>query len=277
MKKTLIYIFFIIIRLIYFNTVIYPDSDTSYYLQLQTDILKAVNSFNREALLAVEQDIISQIAEKKYNEFLNYYYLAFAYYQMVFIASVTEKSPKSIMADIDQAVIYLEKSIQLKEDFAEGYILLSSLLGQKAMGEMVSSHFGPKAGYYIKKAKKLEPDNPRCYLVEGVGNYYTPEAFGGGLEVARQSFVKAKELYSKYELKDKRYPDWGHDDLLLWLGKIESLSGNKEMTMHYYEEALSINPESRFIQMRIDEEVKETKSNIFVKWWNNIFKKPSEK
>ena len=58
----------------------------------------------------------------------------------------------------------------------------------------------------VNKAIELDPKSSMAYLSHGVGNYYLPQAFGGGIDLAIKDFRKAIELNPK------------NADAWLWLG-----------------------------------------------------------
>ena len=66
--------------------------------------------------------------------------------------------------------------------------------------------FGHCAQDEVNKAVQLDPKSAMNYLSRGVGNYYLPSAFGGGVEVAIKDFQKAIDI------------DPQSSDAHLWLG-----------------------------------------------------------
>ncbi len=54
--------------------------------------------------------------------------------------------------------------------------------------------YGKRAREAIDEALELDPKSSKAYLARGVGNYYLPDALGGGPSVALPDFYKAIEL-----------------------------------------------------------------------------------
>jgi hypothetical protein len=68
--------------------------------------------------------------------------------------------------------------------------------------------YGQKASSALEEGKKLDPNNPRLYYLQGMSLFGTPEQFGGGKVVAKPVFEKAEELF-KQEKPKPLYPGWG--------------------------------------------------------------------
>ena len=65
----------------------------------------------------------------------------------------------------------------------------------------------------LGQAKKLNPANPRIYLVEGNNLYYTPKMFGGGADVAKPVFEEGKARYAAFKPASALAPSWGERQL----------------------------------------------------------------
>ena len=65
--------------------------------------------------------------------------------------------------------------------------------------------------FFCEKAKSFNIQNPRPYFLEGQSKFYTPSAFGGGVEKAFPILENALEYYSVFQAK-KYWPNWGYED-----------------------------------------------------------------
>ena len=66
-------------------------------------------------------------------------------------------------------------------------------------------------------AKKLNPDNPRAFVLEALDKFYTPEQFGGSKEEAKKLFEQALQKYASFKPESNIHPNWGKnlvDDML---------------------------------------------------------------
>jgi len=85
-----------------------------------------------------------------------------------------------------------EQAVALKPAEAEYHRLLGTLCGQVIPANVLAGlKYGKCAMQSINKAIELDPKSALAYVSRGVGNYYLPQAFGGGPEIALKDFDKA--------------------------------------------------------------------------------------
>jgi len=100
-----------------------------------------------------------------------------------------------------------ERAVNLKPDSAEYQRVLGTLCGQMISSNgLAAFKYGTCALNGVNKAIELDPKSSMAFLSHGVGNYYLPPAFGGGMEAAIKDFRKS------IELNPKNAESW------LWLG-----------------------------------------------------------
>jgi hypothetical protein len=64
---------------------------------------------------------------------------------------------------------------------------------------------------FIAKAKKINPENPRIYFLDGMEPFWKPKIWGGGKGKAKPYFEKARTLFSKESKADILKPYWGEE------------------------------------------------------------------
>ena len=88
-----------------------------------------------------------------------------------------------------------EGAVALRPEVAEFHRLLGTLCGQVIPADLLLAlRYGKCAHQSIDKAIALDPKSWKAHLSRGVGNYYLPPAFGGGLEPAIRDFQTAIQL-----------------------------------------------------------------------------------
>jgi len=88
-----------------------------------------------------------------------------------------------------------ERAIAINSKNAEYYRVLGTLCGQVVPANLLFAlSYGKRAREAIDKALELDPKSAQAYLARGVGNYYLPDAMGGGASVAIPDFRKAISL-----------------------------------------------------------------------------------
>jgi tetratricopeptide (TPR) repeat protein len=172
-------------------------------------------------------------------EWLVNYYLALNSYRISTIAYDDKEISEKY---IESAKETIQKSIKDKDDFAESHALFSSILGiEIGFKPQLGMINGIQSGKEIEQAKKLAPENPRVYLIDGTVKLYTPAMFGGGVDKAISLFEKAAELFEKE--KDRGiYPDWGKDEVYVWLGNAYKEKKEDSTATIFYKKALEVNP-----------------------------------
>lgn len=134
-----------------------------------------------------------------------------------------------------------ERAVALKPDVAEHHRVLGTLCGQVIPANVLAGlKYGKCAREEIEKAVSLDPKSSLNYLSRGIGNYYLPAAFGGGVELAVKDFEKAIALDSKMA------------DAHLWLGlALRKLSRNRE-ARQAFNRSLQLNPRRVWVKEQLD-------------------------
>lgn len=91
-----------------------------------------------------------------------------------------------------------EKAVALRPNSSEYHRVLGTLCGQVIPANVLAGlKYGRCALDNVNKAVELDPKSSDAYLSRGVGNYYLPAQFGGGIDKALADIRKAIELNSQ--------------------------------------------------------------------------------
>jgi tetratricopeptide (TPR) repeat protein len=135
-----------------------------------------------------------------------------------------------------------ERAVALKPGEAEYHRIWGTLCGQEtaSLGALGALKYGHCALDEVNKAMALDSREPMNYLSRGVGNYYLPAAFGGGVELAIKDFEKAIAL------------DANCADAHLWLGiALRKLNRNADAHKEF-ELALKLNPARLWAKQQLE-------------------------
>jgi hypothetical protein len=143
-------------------------------------------------------------AEKK--EWLPSYYAALC---NAFMASLSSGDKIDEYCDISEK--FAGKADSLSPNNSEVYALRSLIYSQRiGVNPMLrGAKFGGRSGEMNAKAKELDPANPRPYLLDAQGKFYTPAQFGGGKERALPLFEEAVKKFEAFKAASTIAPDWG--------------------------------------------------------------------
>ncbi|RSK44180.1 hypothetical protein [Hymenobacter perfusus] len=117
---------------------------------------------------------------------------------------------------LDRAEAALTQARKLGGDEAE-LLVLQSYIYQARLGVspmLRSMKYSGMVKEALAQAKKLNPANPRIYLVEANNVYYTPAMFGGGAEVAKPVYEEAKARFAAFRPASALAPNWGERQVL---------------------------------------------------------------
>jgi hypothetical protein len=155
-------------------------------------------------------------AEKK--EWLPPYYTALC---NAFMASMSAGDKIDEYCDI--ADKFAGKADSLSPNNSEVYALRSLICSQRiSVNPMLrGAKFGSKSSEYSAKAKELDPTNPRPYLLQAQGKFYTPPQFGGGKDKALPIFEEAVKKYESFKPASTISPIWGKDRAKQLLGECQ--------------------------------------------------------
>ena len=148
-----------------------------------------------------------RIASAEKSKWLPYYYASYCCaISSFFDTTISEKD-----IYLDNADEYINLADSLKQDNSEIYTLKGLISQMRLMVNPMTrwQKYGPLANNYFKKAKDLDPTNPRPDYLIGQSLLYTPVQFGGGKEVARPILEEALKKYKSFKLENSISPDWG--------------------------------------------------------------------
>lgn len=216
-------------------------------------IRNGINNWNEKDLLQ-GRALFERALTQDEDNYLFHYYLGYADYRLTVFYQERDK----IDQYIEDGIKHLTKSIQLKDDFSDSHALLSSLYGSKiGIKPMLGMTLGPKAGKEVSEAIELDPNNPRAYLVDGISKYHTPPMWGGGVDKAMASLLKAISLYDSIPPPDSLMPDWGWDEAYVWVGNCYMKKEDYKAAKIQFEKALEINPDNGWVKNELLKEVEE--------------------
>ena len=203
---------------------------------------------NDKAALTKVRGDFERILQLKKNEWMVNYYLGSLDYMLSRFAA-DEKNNDDVKKYTESAIALLDKSTDVNDQFADAFIMKMAVQGNRwqyepnKMNDIIAKTTEAK-----DKAYKLEPENPRYYLIDGYMTFYTPESFGGGVDKAQPMFEKAWEYSKTYKPKDETYPNWGNDQAAGMVAMCYIKNEKPDDAKKWIDLALEVKPESNFIK-----------------------------
>ncbi len=194
------------------------------------------------------------------NDWIIHYYTALSDYALANNYSKTNQTKDEYL---NHGINHLEQCININEDFADAYALLSLIYSSKiSIYPQNSTKFGIKASSALTIAKKIDPDNPRIFLALGRAAYYKPRLYGGGLSKAKNFFSKALALFEEYQPSYIKHPSWGHEEVYAWLSQIALRENKLSQAKLYCIKALNIKPNYFKIKQTLLPEIMAKMNNL---------------
>ncbi len=134
-----------------------------------------------------------------------------------------------------------DRAVSLAPQVAEYYRIRGTLCGQIIPAHLIlMMKYGKCARESVDRAIALDPKSASAYLSRGVGNYYLPTAFGGGINLAIRDFQKAIQLDPKSA------------DAHLWLGIALRKSNRNAEARNEISKALELDPNRIWARQQLD-------------------------
>lgn len=187
---------------------------------------------DRQDRAALEKTIstLTAQAEKKPGDAQAQYALALAQSYLAEIC-LEMRLRNEAKAAAEKGIQAAEKAAQLKPETAEYHRILGTLCGQVIPANVLAGlKYGKCAMESVNKAIQLDAKSSLAWLSKGVGNYYLPPSFGGGVDLAIKDMEKAISL------------DPNSADAYVWLGTALRKKNANPEARKAFEKALQLNP-----------------------------------
>jgi|HigsolmetaAR201D_1030396.scaffolds.fasta_scaffold07449_1 Lipoprotein NlpI, contains TPR repeats len=203
------------------------------------DLEQARNRQDRAALQGMIAEL-SAAAAKNVKDANAQYLLALAESYLAEVA--LELRDKDLAKSAAEAGIRAaERAVSLKPEVSENHRILGTLCGQIIPANVLAGlRYGKCAMESINKAIELDPKSAKAHLSRGVGNYYLPPAFGGGVELAIRDMEKAIQL------------DPRSADAYLWLGLALRKANRHAEAQKALKRSIELNPDRIWARQQLE-------------------------
>ena len=177
------------------------------YLKAMESAITAVNSAKSPEAMLTAANTLERIAAAEPKEWLPRYWAGYAYTTLSFMEKESAKKDQYL----DKAELLVGQANELAANNDE----IAVLQGYIAQGRLMVDpqarweKYGQLYGQAFGKAKALNPENPRVYLLEGRSLMGTPEAYGGGAAKACPVMKMAVDKFAAFKPASSIHPNWG--------------------------------------------------------------------
>ena len=183
------------------------NAQTKYESAMQNGFSKMKDSKTADEMSAVAS-FFERVGDAEKTQWLPYYYAARNYTIAAFMNPAADKDKAA-----EKVKDLIAKAEAIEKANAEIFCLKQQVAVMQLVVDPMSrwQSYGAVAAEAIAKAKAIEPNNPRPYLLEGQYLMNVPEAFGGGKAIAKKLFEKSVELFGNYKPASQLHPSWGKE------------------------------------------------------------------
>jgi uncharacterized protein YpiB (UPF0302 family) len=154
-----------------------------------------------------------RIGEAEKEQWLPFYYAALS---RVMMGNMMASGQQGGFADktdpeADKAEQLLAKASALTKENSEIWCIKKMIATLRMMADPMTrfQKYGMEASEALQKARQLDQQNPRTYLLEGQDKFYTPEQFGGSKTEAKSLFEESIKKQEIFKPLSSIHPSWG--------------------------------------------------------------------
>lgn len=201
----------------------FAQSD-KYQKAMEAKVAALDTTRNPEAL----QDIgnaFERIGDAEKTQWLPYYYAALSHVNSGYSLTGGQMGGMADKLDpiAEKAQVLIQKAETLSRDNSEIFVVKKMIATLRMMADPMTRfmQYGPQAQEALETAKRLNPANPRVYLLEGQDKYYTPEQYGGSKTAAKALLEEALKKYDAFQPASSIEPRWGRGTTQYYLSQIK--------------------------------------------------------
>lgn len=203
------------------------------------DLEKARDRQDRAALQKIAAELRAE-ADRNPNNARTQFLHALAESYLAEVA-MELKDRNQARAAAESGIASAQRAVALEPRNAEYHRVLGTLCGQVIPANpLLGIRYGKCAQESVNKAVELDPKLPAAYLARGIGNYYLPPSFGGGVELAIRDFERALQLDPKLA------------DAWLWLGIAQRKAGRNAEARKSLQRAVELNPNRIWAKLQLE-------------------------
>jgi tetratricopeptide (TPR) repeat protein len=175
------------------------------------------------------------------------HYLGYARYREATLLQGMKRDEDEYRPLLEAAESLLDRSAA-KLPLAETYAIRSSVIGQLiGSSPLRGMTLGRKSSSAMDRALELGPNNPRVWLLRGIGAMFTPALFGGGVDKAEEYLTKSLSLFPG-DTPALAMPAWGHAEAYIWLGQVYKRRDRIDDARQAYTRALELQPDNGWVR-----------------------------
>jgi tetratricopeptide (TPR) repeat protein len=141
----------------------------------------------------------------------------------------------------EAGIPHARRAVEIDPSRAEYHRMLGALCGQVIPANVLAGiQYGKCAIESVNKAMELNPKSAGVWMSRGIGNFYLPPQFGGGVDKSLMDLQRATELNPKLA------------DAWLWLGIALRKANRNVEARKAFTRSLELNPNRQWAREQLD-------------------------
>jgi hypothetical protein len=203
----------LIITSVFLLSMVLVFAQSEKYVKTMEARIAAMDTIRQSDGFVELANAFERIGDAEKNQWLPYYYAAFSVLQAGYTINGAQMGGNADKIDplTDKAEALLNKAETLSKNNSEIYVMKKMIASLRMLDDPMNRYmqYGPIASEALAVAQKLNPDNPRIYLMMGQDKFYTPEQFGGSKAEAKKLFELALQKFETFKPESSLSPNWG--------------------------------------------------------------------
>ena len=215
-------------------------------------LAQAVNGKDNAPLVKARAAFESMSAAEPKSALLHYW-IAVADWRLVPRLGDSKQQAERYCKD---GIAQADQALKLDPGFAEALAIKVGLQGMWTQFDPQNMMtIGMEMEQTMGRALTIAPNGPRVAFIDALNTLYKPTFVGGGADKALPKFKHTIELFAADSTRDSTAADWGRDDAFLWTGRTAMRLDDYEAARGYYQQALEVNPDNRWVRFVLLPEV----------------------
>lgn len=202
------------------------NAQSEKYMKAMQEKISVMDTTRSPEILQGLSAAFERIGDAEKTQWLPYYYAALTQINLGYF--LTGGQLNGGLADkidpiADKADNLLNKAEELSKENSEIFIVKKMSASLRMMADPMNRYmqYGPIAQEALETARKLNPANPRIYLLEGQDKFFTPEQFGGSKTEAKKLFEEALLKFESFKPGSSIDPNWGRATATYFLNQVK--------------------------------------------------------
>lgn len=195
------------------------------YARAMQERLQGLDTIRNAATLRDLSAAFERIATAEKDKWQPYYYASLALVNAGYAQMSGSQPPQPAAVDplADKAEQLLAAAEALSKDNSEIFLVKKMIYTLRMFVDPMNRYmqYGPVAAQALETARKLNPENPRVYILEAQDKFFTPEQFGGSKVEAKKLFQTALQKHEAFQPKGELDPVWGKAVIHYFLNQLK--------------------------------------------------------